>query len=376
MTPGNHRVDDRFRLRPSCPRPVPGRARRHGRRDAPVDLGHRVRPLVTFARSRARARHLARLERRRPFRRNAGAAGTRCQARRRGERIGAPAAFGDRRCASGLSPRRRLRLCPGLPARPRSHANADREAAGSLIATQPIATLRPSVAIAGCDPALALLAGPLERHRPPTSLMWWSCNNTAGHAAARGRNGARGGCPPARRRTTRRARTTTKSSALQAGTKDLSYLRATPDRCARSRTRSRPVFVSSTASRAQKRAGCSTRRSEKLGTEPATLAGYDTACSAHLLVASSIAAGLGDIGVASEPAAFAYGLGFVPWQEEICELRHPALAARHPGDPRPLGRARRRRAPRPTGGDRRLRHRPLRQGFSRRSLHDMAAKTT
>jgi len=32
---------------------------------------------------------------------------------------------------------------------------------------------------------------------------------------------------------------------------------------------------------------------------------------------------LGDIGVASEPAALAYGLGFLPWQEEICELHIP-----------------------------------------------------
>jgi molybdate-binding protein len=61
----------------------------------------------------------------------------------------------------------------------------------------------------------------------------------------------------------------------------------------------------------------------ELGAEPTALSGYDTACSAHLLVASSIAAGLADIGVASEPAALAYGLGFVPWQEEICELHIP-----------------------------------------------------
>ena len=56
---------------------------------------------------------------------------------------------------------------------------------------------------------------------------------------------------------------------------------------------------------------------------PAQLSGYDSTCSAHLLVASSIAAGLADIGVASEPVALAYGLGFVPWQEEICELHIP-----------------------------------------------------
>jgi molybdate-binding protein len=35
------------------------------------------------------------------------------------------------------------------------------------------------------------------------------------------------------------------------------------------------------------------------------------------------AAGLADIGVASEPVALAYGLGFVPWQDEICELHVP-----------------------------------------------------
>ena len=43
---------------------------------------------------------------------------------------------------------------------------------------QPIAAFGPALAVAGCDPALALLAGPLARHRTPTSLVWWSCNNT------------------------------------------------------------------------------------------------------------------------------------------------------------------------------------------------------
>jgi transcriptional regulator with XRE-family HTH domain len=52
--------------------------------------------------------------------------------------------------------------------------------AGALVEVQPIATSGPTLAIAGCDPALTLLAGPLERHRPPTSLVWWSCNNAAG----------------------------------------------------------------------------------------------------------------------------------------------------------------------------------------------------
>jgi len=61
----------------------------------------------------------------------------------------------------------------------------------------------------------------------------------------------------------------------------------------------------------------------QLGVEGKTVAGYDSSCTAHLLVTSAIAAGLADVGVASEPAALAYGLGFVPWQEETCELWIP-----------------------------------------------------
>ena len=43
----------------------------------------------------------------------------------------------------------------------------------------------------------------------------------------------------------------------------------------------------------------------------------------RLQVASSIAAGLADAGVASEPAALAYGLGFVPFAEERFDLVIP-----------------------------------------------------
>ena len=57
--------------------------------------------------------------------------------------------------------------------------------------------------------------------------------------------------------------------------------------------------------------------------DASALRGYETVCSAHLLVTSAIAAGLADVGVTSEPAALAYGLGFIPWQEEVCELLVP-----------------------------------------------------
>ena len=44
----------------------------------------------------------------------------------------------------------------------------------------------------------------------------------------------------------------------------------------------------------------------------------------HLQVASAIAAGLADSGVASEPAAVAYGLGFIPLAAERFDLVIPA----------------------------------------------------
>ena len=40
-----------------------------------------------------------------------------------------------------------------------------------------IAEAMPTLAIAGCDPALGLLQAPLARHKPPLELLWWQCGN-------------------------------------------------------------------------------------------------------------------------------------------------------------------------------------------------------
>ncbi len=59
-------------------------------------------------------------------------------------------------------------------------AHEEAMAAGSLVEIQPFASFGATLAVAGCDPALALLAGPLERHRPAAGFVWWSCANAAG----------------------------------------------------------------------------------------------------------------------------------------------------------------------------------------------------
>jgi molybdate-binding protein/DNA-binding XRE family transcriptional regulator len=66
------------------------------------------------------------------------------------------------------------------------------------------------------------------------------------------------------------------------------------------------------------------RELDRAGLDPAALRGYGTRATGHLQVASATAAGLADAGVASEPAALAYGLGFVPFTEERFDLVIPA----------------------------------------------------
>ena len=63
------------------------------------------------------------------------------------------------------------------------------------------------------------------------------------------------------------------------------------------------------------------------GIDPGLLPGYETAAAGHLEVAAAIAAGVADVGVASEPAALAYALAFVPLTQESFDLVIPAAHA-------------------------------------------------
>ena len=58
--------------------------------------------------------------------------------------------------------------------------------------------------------------------------------------------------------------------------------------------------------------------------KPAAIEGYDREVGGHLEVALAIAAGQGDLGVTIRVAAQAYGLGFVPLREEHYDLAVPA----------------------------------------------------
>jgi len=207
--------------------------------------------------------------------------------------------------------------------------------------------------VAGCDPALALLAGPLSRFDPPVGLFWWPSSNAvatelaaSGLVHAAGVHHARSEGLPAGSAETRAGRSSGASERRR--TESIRGGRARPrgpDRVpdairvgfahwreglVLSPGLSREVADLRDVARsglhlANREVGSEARRlldaeRERFGIRAADLANYETSCRAHLLVASAIACGLAQVGVASEPAGLAYDLDFIAWQEESCEI--------------------------------------------------------
>jgi putative molybdopterin biosynthesis protein len=222
--------------------------------------------------------------------------------------------------------------------------------AEELIAVRPIGPPRPTLLVAGCDPALPLLATPLSLLDPPVAFAWWPCGSgealrlaQAGlvHAAgmhssaedgASGGSGGSGGSARNRVNGGNRGNVGTRPgipdgaqvvgfTAWREGLVVRPGLRATVtglDAIAKHRLR-----LVNREPGAEARLLLDRERL-RLNLETDDLIGYDTQASGHLQVASAVAAGLADAGVASEPAARAYGLGFVPLARERFNLVIPA----------------------------------------------------
>ncbi|MFC0083198.1 substrate-binding domain-containing protein, partial [Aciditerrimonas ferrireducens] len=74
----------------------------------------------------------------------------------------------------------------------------------------------------------------------------------------------------------------------------------------------------------------------RAGVPLAALPGADSQVPGHLQVASAVASGLADAGVALEPAALLFGLGFVPLVEERFDLVVPRARLADPEGRDPL----------------------------------------
>jgi putative molybdopterin biosynthesis protein len=194
------------------------------------------------------------------------------------------------------------------------------------IAVRPIGPPRPTVVVAGCDPALPLLATPLSLLDPPVSFAWWPCGSgealrlaRAGlvHAAGVHTQTGNGG----------------NGAGLPDGAEVVGFTAWREGLAVRQDLRAAVTGLDAIARRrlrlVNREPGAEARRlldreRVRLNLDPADLIGYGAEAAGHLQVASAVAAGLADAGVASEPAARAYGLAFVPLAHERFDLVIPA----------------------------------------------------
>ena len=213
---------------------------------------------------------------------------------------------------------------PGAPPGGAAGVSGGRGRAGRAddLEARRIANPTPTLVVAGCDPALALLLGPLQRHDPPVNLAWWSTSNAAAlemleagavHAAA--------------------LHHSVESSTLQrSGIEVVGFASWREGLAFAPRLRGKIRDLSDVARQrlrvANRENGAEARRLldselERLRIDRSQLPGYASEIRGHLLAASAISSGLADVAVVCEPAALAYGLEFISWQHEVSELHIP-----------------------------------------------------
>jgi putative molybdopterin biosynthesis protein len=199
---------------------------------------------------------------------------------------------------------------------------------GGQVAVRPIGPPRPTVVVAGCDPALPLLETPLALLDPPLAFAWWPCGSgealrlaAAGlvHAAGVHRVG------PGEGRDT---------SGIPGGAEVVGFASWREGLVVRPGAQVRGLDdVARQGLRLVNREPGAQARTLldrerlRLGLEPSQLPGYDSLAAGHLQVAAAIVGGLADAGVSSEPAALAYGLDFISLAEERFDLLLPAKHA-------------------------------------------------
>ena len=196
---------------------------------------------------------------------------------------------------------------------------------------RPIQPPRPTLVAAGCDPALPLLEAPLGLLDPPVAFTWWPCSSREALAlAAEGLVHVAG--------THLRGQDTEynigpAAEMLPRGGEVIGFCAWQEGLLLRPDLADDISGVSDLAERglrlANREPGAEARslldrEMSKAGIEASQLPGYDTRATGHLQVAASIAAGLADAGIASEPAARAYGLAFIPLAAEHFDLVIPA----------------------------------------------------
>jgi putative molybdopterin biosynthesis protein len=205
----------------------------------------------------------------------------------------------------------------------------------NLVPVRPIGPPRPTVVVAGCDPALPLLETPLALLDPPLAFAWWPCGSgEAMRLAAAGLVHAAGVHQVEPSDPTAGPADTGDPAELPGGGEVVGFASWREGLVVRPGTHVRGLDdVARQGLRLVNREPGAQARTLldrerlRLRLDPAELPGYDTRAAGHLQVAAAIVGGLADVGVSSEPAALAYGLDFIPLAEERFDLMLPAKHA-------------------------------------------------
>ncbi len=215
---------------------------------------------------------------------------------------------------------------PALPA-----ASAAGPATGGCdpLEVRPIGPPRPTLVVAGCDPALPLLETPLALLDPPVAFAWWPCGSgEALRLAAAGLVHAAGVHSPGDERGAGEVTEIPGGAAVAGFAAWREGLVVRPG----TRVRGLADVARQGLRLVNREAGAQARtlldrECARLRLTPAELPGYDSRAAGHLQVAAAIAGGLADAGVSSEPAALAYGLDFIALAAEQFDLVLPAKHA-------------------------------------------------
>jgi putative molybdopterin biosynthesis protein len=197
---------------------------------------------------------------------------------------------------------------------------------------RPIGPPRPTLVLAGCDPAMPLIETPLAQLDPPIAFTWWPCGSQEAlelaadqlvHVAGAHLRGASGeyNTGPARELLRRQGADVVGFCSWREGLVLRTDLAGQVAGLGDVMRRGLRLVNRETGSEARR---VLDRELARLGIGAAQISGYGTQATGHLQVAASIAAGLADVGVASEPAALAFGLAFVPLAAEHFDLVIPA----------------------------------------------------
>lgn len=187
---------------------------------------------------------------------------------------------------------------------------------------------QPALFLAGCDPALGLLAAHFRRASGSTEALWWQAGNAAAaQQLRRGEVHAAGIHGP--------SEAGQRPSGTPAGG-DLAAFRVAAWQMGWMVRPGNPAAIHGAADLARPGVRLGNREPgagarillDRLltaaGIAPAAVAGYDHAYRGHAEVADAVALGVCDAGIGLGVAAAERGLAFIPLDTEVCDLWVPA----------------------------------------------------